>query len=243
MKRTNILLTTLTALLPLAVGAQQPAAHFDMSLTTGSISELTSGTRHAVASALPATSAAAPDGEALRFDGYSTYVRAAVPTTGWSTDALTLSVVLAAESYPMMQADVAETTPTYTAICGNLDEGAKQGVALELSSQGDLRLRYGSATGFLMTVQGTQKLPRGQWCTVTAVMDKGANAATLYLDGVQIGTGRMSRAAIAHSSADFIIGKSADDKRWGPFLLNTFCGLIDDISISNEVVTKAPTAG
>ena len=242
MKRTNILLTTLTALLPLAVGAQQPAAHFDMSLTTGSISELTSGTRHAVASALPATSAAAPDGEALRFDGYSTYVRAAVPTTGWSTDALTLSVVLAAESYPMMQADVAETTPTYTAICGNLDEGAKQGVALELSSQGDLRLRYGSATGFLMTVQGTQKLPRGQWCTVTAVMDKGANAATLYLDGVQIGTGRMSRAAIAHSSADFIIGKSADDKRWGPFLLNTFCGLIDDISISNEVVTKAPTA-
>ena len=217
--------------------AQTAAAHFDMSLTDdGSVVESVTHTAYRVVSQLPACTVAGIDGEALRFDGYSNYVKAGLPVSSFSKESLTVSVMLAAETYPMMQVDVAETTPTYTAICGNIDEAAKQGFALELSSQGDLRFRFGSASGFLLTVSGNRKLPRGQWCLLTATLDKAANAATLYLNGESIGTARMSRADIAHSTADFYIGKSAEDVKSGPFLINTFCGLIDNIEIMNGVL-------
>lgn len=45
----------------------------------------------------------------------------------------------------------------YATICGNLDEEAKKGFALQLSSQGDLLVQayvdYGG--GYLVTVDGT----------------------------------------------------------------------------------------
>ena len=235
MKPKRLPLIVLTILQTSGIAAQTPAAHFDMSLNDGKIVEQVTNTSYSVYSQLPACTVTGIDGEALRFDGYSNYVRAGLPGD-LSTEALTVSVVLAAESYPMMQVDVAEATPTYATICGNLDEDGKKGFAFELSSQGDLRFRYGSTTGFLMTVEGSQKLPRGQWCELTAVLDKAGNAATLYLNGESIGTGRMSRADIAHSTTDFFIGKDATDKKEGPFLINTFCGAIDDIRINNEVI-------
>ncbi|MBR1548577.1 MAG: GH32 C-terminal domain-containing protein [Prevotella sp.] len=230
MKLKTLLATVCVATYASSLTAQ--VAHFDMSLNEGKITESVTNTSYSVASQLQPCAAAGLDGQALRFDGYSNYVKAALPST-LSSEALTVSVVLAAETYPMMQTDVAETTPTYTAICGTLDETAKKGFAIELSSQGDLRFRYGSASGFLLSVQGSKKLVRGQWNQLTAVFDKAANAATLYLNGESIGTGRAQRADMAHSTADFYIGRSAEEKKAGLFLINTFCGLIDDIAIYN----------
>ena len=240
MKLTKLLLIALTVAQTAGVTAQTVAAHFDMSLNNGKITEQVTKSEYTVMSQLPACTLAGIDGQALRFDGYSNYVRAGLPS-GLSTEALTISVVLAAESYPMMQVDVAETTPTFATICGNLDEDGKKGFAVELSSQGDLRFRFGSAyaNGFLYTISGTEKLPRGQWNVLTAVLDKANNAATLYLNGSSIGTSRMSRSEVVHSNKDFYIGKDATDKKEGPFLINTFCGLIDDIAIYNEVVTPS----
>jgi len=218
---------------------QALVAHFDMSLSNGKITETVTNTDFTVNSQLPACSIEGVSGQALRFDGYSNYVKAAVPVSSFSTEAMTISVSLAVESYPMMQVDVAEDTPTFATICGNLDEDAKTGFAFELSSQGDIRFRYGSATGFLMTVNGDQKLPRGQWCDLTAVLDKAGNEAAIWLNGMKIGSGRMSRADIVHSDKDFYIGKNQiniTDPWTGKMLLNTFCGAIDDISISNGAI-------
>ncbi len=227
-----------------AAQAQTPVAHFDMSLDNGKITESVANVSYTVNSQLPACTGKGIDGDALRFDGYSNYVKAAIPVSNLSATALTLSVVLAAETYPMMQVDVAETTPTFATICGNVDENSKTGIALELSSQGDLRLRFGSASGFLLSLTGSEKLPRGQWNELTAVLDRAGNTASLYLNGEQIGTGRMSRADLALGTADFYIGKDASEKKEGPFLINTFCGLIDDISFFNEVRQPAAfTAG
>ena len=239
MRLKNLLLMALTVALGTETMAQTAAAHFDMTLKEGKITESVSNTDYQVASQLPACNVAGIDGQALRFDGYSNYVRAGVPVSTLSTEALTVSVVLAAETYPMMKVDVAEDTPTYGTICGNLD--GKAGLALQLSSQGDLRFQFGSAYsgGFLFTIEGNKKLPRGEWCAVTAVLDKAGNSAKLYLNGEEIGSSRMSRSDIVHSTADFYIGKDATDVKSGPFLINTFCGLIDDIAIYNEVKTPA----
>ena len=239
MRLKNLLLMALTAALGTETMAQTAAAHFDMTLKEGKITESVSNTDYQVASQLPACNVAGIDGQALHFDGYSNYVRAGLPVSTLSTEALTVSVMLATETYPMMKVDVAEDTPTYATVCGNLQD--KAGFALQLSSQGDLRFQFGSAYsgGFLFTIDGNKKLPRGEWCAVTAVLDKTGNSAKLYLNGEEIGSSRMSRSDIVHSTADFYIGKDATDVKSGPFLINTFCGLIDDIAIYNEVKTPA----
>lgn len=223
--------------------AQTPVAHFDMSLTAnGHIADGISGQTYAVASELPPCCNTGLEGQALRFDGYSNYVHAALPVQSLSTEALTASVVLAAETYPMMQVDVAETTPTYATLFGNLDETAKSGFALKLSSQGDLRLQAAVAYGggSLITIDGSKKLPRGRWSRIDMVYDKAGNALTLYLDGEAIGSKRVNRLPLVPGKADFYIGKAAEDKKEGPFLINTFCGLIDDIVLYNELRPSAP---
>ena len=229
--------TIALAFVPVTSANAQLAAHFDMSLLDGQITESVTGQKFACTSQLPACTIEGIDGTALRFDGYSNYVKASLPVSTFSTDKLTASVWLAAETYPMMQVDVAETTPTYATICGNLDETAKRGFALQLSSQGDLRLQvfvnYGS--GYKVTVDGSEKLPRGQWCNIAMTFDKAGNAVTLYLNGTAIGTKRSNRCDLLVGTADFYIGKEAKDVKAGPFLINTFCGAIDDIAINNSV--------
>lgn len=217
------------------VFAQTPVAHFNMSLNDGKITESVSSQTYTVTSQLPACTVAGLDGDALRFDGYSNYVRAGLPST-ISAETMTISVTLAAETYPMMQVDVAETTPTYATICGNLDETAKKGFALQLSSQGDLQFRAGVSygAGAIVTVSGNQKLPRGQWNVLTAVFNKSGNSVKLYLNGTEIGSKNAANSALSSSTSDFYIGKDATEKKSGPFLINTFCGAIDDIAIYNS---------
>ena len=212
-----------------------------MSLNNGQITESVSNTSYTVASQLPACAIASPSGDALRFDGYSNYVKAGLSASSISTEAMTLSVTLAAESYPMMQVDVAEESPTFATICGNLDETGKKGFSLELSSQGDLRARLyvDYSGGYMVTVDGSKKLPRGQWNMLTLTFDKSGNAINLYLNDEQIGTKRSNRCNLILGTNNFYIGKEATDVKSGPFLINTFCGAIDDIAINNEVA--APT--
>ena len=241
MKLKTLLTTVFMASLGIIAEAQ-PVAHFDMSLTNdGKITESVSQTSYAVASQLPACTVAGIDGEALRFDGYSNYVRAGLPVSSLSDDALTVTVTLAAETYPMMKVDVAEDVPTYATICGNLDEANKKGFALELSSQGDLRVRLyvNYSGGYAVTVDGSKKLPRGQWNMLTMTFDKNGNAISLYLNGEQIGSKKSNQCGLIHSTTDFMIGKDATDSMFGPFLINTFCGAIDDLVIYNEVAAPA----
>ncbi len=239
MKHFRILLLSFLTTASMVAVAQTPSVHFDMSLTDGKLIESVSKTACNVNSQLSATTAMGLDGQALRFDGYSNYVKAGLSANTISSSSLTMNVVLAAETYPMMQVDVAETTPTYATICGNLDETAKKGLALQLSSQGDLRAVVGVnyAGGYLITIDGNQKLTRGQWNQLSLVYDKVGNVATLYLNGTNIGSKKVNKCDLL-STTDFYIGKNATDvKAYNLFFINTFCGLIDDISIYNEVIT------
>lgn len=223
------------ATLTLSAPAQNVAAHFTMDAAEGSVTESVSGQRYAVASALPLVSVAAPDGQALRFDGYSNYIRAAIPAD-LSGKTLTVSMTLAAETYPMMSAE-AEDVPTYARLCGNLDEAAATGFALELSSKGALRFRFATTAkrGGIVVVDSREKFVCGKWSTVAAVVDCRRGRATLCMNGREVGSAAFGRTALAPSAAPFLIGKDATEQlREGRFLTNTFCGLIDDIAVSRD---------
>ena len=225
--------------------AQSPAVHFSMTLDNGKVRESISNNVFTVASQLPPVNVQGVNGEALRFDGYSNYLKGTLPITSLSTSEISVQMILAAETYPMMNTAEAENTPSFATICGNLDEGTKKGFAFELSSQGDIRFRFGSAyaNGYLFTINGTEKLARGRWSVLTAVLSKSSNSATLYLNGTAIGTSRMSRSDMVHSSTEFHIGKDATEKRADGCLINTFCGLIDEIAIYNEAMSADQVKG
>lgn len=240
----NILTTAMLAALPAAGMAQQSSVHFDMTVFDGALKESVSNGTFTVVSQLPALSVAGVSGEAMRFDGYSNYVKAKLTNNSLSTTNLTINIILAPETFPMMNTAEAENTPTYATVFGNLDEAAKKGFAIKLSSQGHLRFTFASAyaKGYLFTIDSSEKLPLGRWSQITAVLDKDANLAALYLNGNQVGTCKMSRSEIILSEGDYYIGKDATELKAGPFLINTFCGLIDDIAIYNQSLSPAQLA-
>ena len=240
----NILTTAMLAALPAAGMAQQSSVHFDMTVIDGALKESVSNGTFTIVSQLPALSVAGVSGEAMRFDGYSNYVKAKLTNNSLSTTNLTINIILAPETFPMMNTAEAENTPTYATVFGNLDEAAKKGFAIKLSSQGHLRFTFASAyaKGYLFTIDSSEKLPLGRWSRITAVLDKDANLATLYLNGNKVGTCKMSRSEIILSEGDYYIGKDATELKAGPFLINTFCGLIDDIAIYNQSLSPAQLA-
>lgn len=231
-------------LLPMSAEAQ--VAHFPMSLSGGSITEVVGGGTYKVNSQLPACTVEAIDGDALLFDGWSNYVNAALPA-GINYDELTMSVLLAPQTYPMMVVDVAETTPTYATICGNLAADEKSGFALKLSSQGDLKVVIGSAYsgGRRTEIIGNRKLPRGMWSRLTFVISKAGNTTALYLNGEQIASGRSNKYGINPSTAPFMIGKDQTSSLvYGinGLNINTYVGLIDDIAIYDKAMTADEVA-
>ncbi len=235
MKVRNIFITALMSTPGVGICAPK-AIHFDMALDhEGKITEQVSQQTFTVFSQLPPCTQTGPDGQALFFDGYSNYIKAEIPVTNINTSTLTLSVILAAQSYPMMKINEAETEPTYATICGNLDHNAKQGFAWLLSSQGDLRFSWYNGGDTPLSITATEKLPCGTWNKLDAVFNSKTNNITLYLNGEAIHTGRVNRTDLKASS-EFYIGKGAEDIKKNGFLLNTFCGLIDDISITNDAV-------
>lgn len=215
------------------------AARFDMTVgSDNTITESVSGGKWAVNGALAPENVDGAVGKALRLDGYSTYVAAGIDAAGIGTEALSVSLWCAPETYPMMNAAEAENAETW--IAGNLDEAGRKGFAFTLTSQGDYGFKCYTG-GWLVTLTAEGKLPRYEWSHLVAVIDAGNRTATLYRNGEQVATSRcMSPINVGDNT--LLIGKSSVDKTFDKFLLNTFNGLIDDITVYNKVLTAAEAA-
>lgn len=227
----------------LAQTTQTPdVLHFDMSLKGDNITDGISGNSYKVTSALPACTVGGLMGQALRFDGYSNFVKAAKVPATMNARNITISLVVAANTYPMMRTQDAEATPTYGHIFGNLDDEAKQGFAVMLSSQGDLQFKFYLSNGFAYTTQSSEKVSLSRWHHIAVTIDQDNTTATLYLDGKKVGETTRVRNDVRLSDNSIMIGKASTDLKDGIFLINTFCGLIDDVAVYNRVLTASDIA-
>ena len=153
-------------------------ADFPMDLVSGnSVVEKISGKSFSVTSQTKPESVPGAKGKALRFDGYSTYVKADVPVTTIGSQ-LTFSLWCAVETYPMM--NVAEAQNSYADIAGNLDEKAKSGFAFQLSSQGDLRFKC-FMNGWEVVCNSPVKLQKYCWNNLVAVVNGDEKKISIYL--------------------------------------------------------------
>ena len=219
------------------------AARFDMSLNDGNtVVESVSGQAFAVNHNLAPENIDGAVGKALRLDGYSTYVKAQVNAASMSTSSLSVSLWCAPETYPMMNSAEYENAETW--IAGNLDESAKTGFAFTIKPSGEYGFKCytgGWAVTLAAAEGGGQVLPRYEWSHLVAVIDADNRQARLYRNGELVAESRCM-SPINVGGGDFLIGKSPEDRTMDKYLLNTFNGLIDDITIYNKVLTQAEAA-
>lgn len=242
----NRLQTIMLALtIGLTVSAQNDiTAHFDMTVDgSNAITESVSGRKCTVNGVHAPENVDGAVGKALRLDGYSNYVSAEINAADMSTNVLSVSLWCAPETYPMMNAAEAENAETW--IAGNLNESAHTGFAFTLTSQGDYGFKCYTG-GWAVTLQAEGKMPRYEWNHLVAVIDADNRTATLYRNGEKVASSRcLSPINVGENT--LFIGKSSTDRIFdNKYLLNTFNGLIDDITIYNKVLTAeeaaAPTA-
>ncbi len=210
-------------------------ADFPMDLVSGnSVVEKISGKSFSVVSQTKPESVPGAKGKALRFDGYSTYVKADVPVTTIGSQ-LTFSLWCAVETYPMM--NVAEAQNAYADIAGNLDEKAKSGFAFQLSSQGDLRFKC-FMNGWEVVCDSPVKLQKYCWNNLVAVVNGDEKKISIYNNGELLATTK-ALSTINAGDSEFTIGMPKIGLYSGEFLINTFNGIIDEICVSDVALSQS----
>ena len=208
-------------------------SHFDMELTGNKIKDLITQEQYEVTGKFAPENVAGVDGNALRFDGYTSYIDAEINTNALNGQALTVSLWCAAQTYPMVVADIADNQYTY--IAGNMDDGARSGFAFVLSSQGN----YGFdiyINGWKVECRANDLLPKYEWNHLCAVLNNGQ--LQLHRNGVVVASTPYN-GSISVGNKRFIIGKSFDTPKLDVFTLNTFNGVMDEIKIFPSAVSLA----
>lgn len=170
-------------------------------------------------------------GNALRFNGYTTYLKKNYNAQSISLTQQTISLWCAPETYPMMNA--AEAENAYTSIIETIDDNNNTGFALRLSSQGNLRFDCYS-DGWKLTLDADQLLPKYQWNHIVVTLDAAKRELRMYCNARLVASGKTMN-SLSAGTGTMIIGKEQKTVTFSSFIINTFNGLIDDIRIDNHV--------
>lgn len=226
----------LSSLSLLGAMASAQVVHFPMEVNDNQITEQCKNRSFTVNGKRDAISVPGAVGQALRADGYSTFVEADVDAASINGDATTFELWLAAETYPMMNID--EDKNDYATIAGTLDNNAKTGFAFQLSNRGNWRFECYAGSGSEFNLEAPALLPKRQWCHLVATVDATNRLLTLYLNGQQVAQNTMRR-GINVGTSTMMIGKSREDVTSNGILLNTFNGIIDEVTVYNKVMSAA----
>lgn len=215
-------------------------AHFPMDVVSGQITESISGAKCYVRGNFAPENVPGAVGQALRFDGYTSYVEGElneiIPD---GTASMTVSAWVALPCYPTIEID--KETSVQTPIVSTYDEKSKTGFGFFLGYNGAWSFKA-YIGGWEVTTVAMSKLPVYQWNCLTAVIETGSRKVTLYNNGIEVGSSRC--AGSLHFPATTIrMGRGTNDIYSGPFLLTSYNGLVDDITIWNEALPQSTIAG
>ena len=205
-------------------------AYFPMEISQGQITETESGAKGDINVATIAESVRGVKGNALRLDGYSNFAQCQLNLGELTT--FTFSVWCAMETWPIIEHDIQNDTDV-ACICGDYDTEAQTGCGFFVNRTGKFSFRFYSQ-GWPNAVNANDPLPLYQWNNLVAVGD-GTNVS-LYLNGVLVGSSKCKK---LEANGSFIIGKAADDRKFGLFNTNTVNGIIDEIEILDNATDLA----
>ncbi len=233
MKKTLSHIVLATSLVSSVTASASLVAHFPMDVRGGQIVESVSGNRFAVQGHFSPENVPGAAGQALRFDGYTSYVDARInDIIPAGSNKMTVSLWTAVEAYPIIKLD--EETSEKTAIVSCLDESAKTGFGFFIGFNG----KYSFKTfvgGWPVEVTAAEPMPTYQWNNLVAVVDGDTRTLKLYNNGREVGSAR-SNGPVSVKAARLNMGRGSNENYFGPFLLTSFNGLIDEIKIWDEAV-------
>lgn len=208
-------------------------ARFPMEVRDGKIYESVSGASFPVEGNFQPENVAGAEGQALRFDGYTSHVKAQLGNIlPEGSKKMTVSVWVALPCYPIIQidTDTQEKTPVITC----LDSDKKTGFGFYVGFNGKYSFRT-YVGGWPLNIDVDTPLPVYQWNNLVAVIDCDARTAKLYNNGVEVGSGK-ANGSLSLASCDFYMGQGKESRMAGPFELMSYNGLIDDICIWDEAL-------
>lgn len=230
MNNTKTFLTCL-AIMSLFVSNAKLVAHFPMDVKSGKITESVSGEAFDVEGNFAPENLPGAVGQALRFDGYTSHIRANLgDILPAGSKQLTVSLWVAVPCYPIIQIDTDTSEMTPIATC--LDTDSKTGFGFYLGFNGKYSFRT-YVGGWPVNIDVDKPLPTYRWNNLVAVVDCDARSVKLYNNGEEVGSGRAT-GSVSFTSAPFYMGQGTVSRKSGPFELMSFNGLIDDVSMWDE---------
>ena len=214
--------------------------YFPMEPKENYIEEVNSGRQYFVEGYNYAASVEGVEGSALRLDGYSNFVEVDMSKYALSDSTLTISFVVAAETYPMMVLDAAQDV--WTELIGTIDDTNKSGWAFRLSSQGNYGFQVYVGNSKL-ACYGTTKLPKYQWNHFVATINVPNKKLSLYLNGTFLRSANIPTGSIKAGTQSLLIGKGREQLTFAGANLNTFNGIIDEVRIDSRIWTSEEIAG
>ena len=182
---------------------------------------------------------AGAQGQALRFDGYTSWVNASlgdiIPAGSRS---MTVSLWMAVPCYPIIKID--ENTSEQTPIATCINDEAKTGFGFYIGFDGRYSYRA-YIGGWPVNIAVSAPLSPYEWHCLTAVTDAAARTVTLYDNGTPVGQAR-ANGEINFAPGPLTLGRGTRENYSGPFLLTSYNGLIDDLRIWDEAVPQATLA-
>lgn len=177
-------------------------------------------------------------GMALRLDGFSAYAQGNIDAGSASAASLTFSMWVAPETYPVIALD----TPTEEKIrlAGTLDDSSRAGWQFSLGYTGKYAFECYSG-GWKVTVEASDILPCYEWSHLVAVAEGASKTVTLYRNGQKVGEARCMD-TFDNSASKLTIGRSVENSFAGPFMINTFNGLVDDVEVHDRAFSASEIA-
>jgi beta-fructofuranosidase len=174
-------------------------------------------------------------GNALLFDGFSTWLRRSVDRIGKPGEALTIEAWVAPRSFEYGQEN------RLSAIVNQHDREKREGYILGVYRHGSWSLQLGLHGEWVEVWAEESPLPLYSWSYVAATFDQASSTAKLYLNGKEVASLYTPvNAPIASSAQDLMIGRNnqaliLDDA----YPLHHFDGLIDEVKIYKRALSAA----
>ncbi|WP_169088095.1 GH32 C-terminal domain-containing protein [Paenibacillus sp. PL91] len=173
-------------------------------------------------------------GNAMLFDGYSTWITRQADAVEAPYDAISISAWVAPRSYE------SGVEQRLSAIVNQHDREAKEGYILGMYRHGSWSMQLGLAGIWVELWCHDKPLPKHEWSHIAATFDRAEAIMRLYLNGEQVAELQTAaHAAITPCKCDLLVGKNNQAAVLAEaFRHNMFDGLIDELKIYDRALTE-----
>lgn len=214
-------------------------AKFDLSLSaTNQVTDGATQEVYDVNHRLDAYETVGAKGKCLRFDGYSNYISYDINTDTMATKKLTFSLWCAPQAYPSITGMDA-SGEEWTNIAGNFSNNT--GVAFRITNRGHYAFVC-NVGGTVITCQAENRMPCSKWNHLVGIVNTEEGKVEFYNNDTLVASQTCTQGGdIDTGNSTFVIGKGVETVLPENCIMNTFCGLIDEVELYNGVESSLIT--